>query len=153
MAHTPLLTAAEFDDQVAPSDAFSKVATTTKDRALRWASIVALGFVQKRKVLPLVSWGDDLREAVGDLAAFKMMGKRGYSPNAGSNGTIRQAYDDAMAWLLQVSKGLTELVDCVDSTTTPIVDEAGPLMASDAIVNWNYQTRQRFFRGGGDGLG
>lgn len=138
-----LATFQEFDDHVLPSTAFAGIDTPVKNAALRWASAIALGFVRKRKVLPLISWGDDLRDAVCNLAAYRMMGRRGYAPASGSNANIRQSYDDARDWLLLVSTGKTELVDCVDSSTTPTVDEAGPLMASDPIVNWNYQTRSR----------
>ncbi len=141
MAYPQLVTAAEFDLHVMPATAFVGVDTPAKDAASLWASSIALGFVKKRKVLPLKSWGADLKSAVGDLMAYKLMGKRGYSPTSGMNGTIRQAYDDAMAWLRDVSRGTTELIDCVDSTTTPEVDEAGPLASSDPIVNWNFQTR------------
>ncbi len=141
MAYPQLVTAAEFDLHVMPSTAFVNVDTPTKDGALLWASSIALGFVKKRKVLPLKSWGADIKSAVGDMAAYKLMGKRGYSPTSGANSVIRQSYDDALAWLRDVSRGIAELIDCVDSTTTPEVDEAGPLASSDPIVNWNYQTR------------
>jgi phage gp36-like protein len=160
MAYPQLVSAAEFDVHVMPSTAFVNVATPTKDAALLWASSVALGFVMKRKVLPLKVWGADLQNAVAKIAAYELMGKRGYKPDSGSNGVIRLAYDDAMAWLLLVSKGLTELIGCIDSSTTPAADEAGPLAAGDELVNWNYQTRNVFGRGtgggycgGGDGLG
>lgn len=148
MGYPQLVTAAEFDLHVMPSTAFVNIDTPQKDAAARWASSIALGFVRKRKVLPLLSWGDDLKSAVGDLMAYKLMGKRGYSPTAGANSVIRQSYDDAMAWLRDVSRGITELVDCIDSTTTPNVDEAGPLAAGDPIVSFDYQTRFGA-RGGG----
>lgn len=141
MAYPQLATCQEFDDHVLPSTAFAGIATPIKDAALRWASVMALGFVKKRKVLPLISWSEDLRSAVCDLAAYKLMGRRGFAPSSGSNAEIRSSFDDARDWLLLVSTGKTELVDCVDSTTTPTIDEAGPLAASDPIVNWNYQTR------------
>ena len=134
-------TATEFDQFQLPSTALESVPTPIKDRALQWASRKAAGYIRKRKVMPLVSWGDDVKEVVCELAGYFLLRRRGFKPQSGSNETIRDGYDDAIAWLIDVSKGLAELVDCVDSTTTPGVDEAGPLVASDTLVNWNYQTR------------
>lgn len=138
-----LATAAEFDAHALPSEAFVGIDITVKNAWLQWASSVCLGFVQKRKALPLLSWGSDLKNACCEIAAYKLMGKRGYAPGSGGNQVLRDGYDDAIAWLRDISRGIAELVDCVDSSSTPTVDEAGPLTASDPIVNWNYQTRGR----------
>ena len=146
--------ASEFDAFMMPATVFVNVPTPVKDIALQFGSGVAAGFVRKRKVLPLLSWGDDLKANVAELAAYYLVSRRGYKPQSGSNETIRLRYDDAIAWLTSVSKGDIELVDCVDSSTTPGVDEASPLVASDPLVNWNYQTRSSCrTRYPGDGLG
>ena len=134
-------TAQEFDDWAAPSTAYRGITSHEKDVSLQWASRKAAGYVRKRKVLPLISWSEDLKTAVCEIAAYDLMNKRGFPPQSGSDTNYRQRFDDAIAWLTDVSKGLAELDDCVDSSTTPDVDEAGPLGSSDPIVSFNYQTR------------
>jgi len=154
MASTQYASAAEFDKFAMPAKAFARMTTDQKNLALQFASRKAASYIKKRKVLPLVSWGDDLREAVCKLAAYEFMSNRGYKPLSGANSVIRERYNDAIEWLTLVSTGDVELVDCVDSTTTPGIDEAGPLAASDPIVNFSYQTRGGFgCPPRGDGLG
>ena len=149
---TQYATAAEFDSQAMPSEAFANVDTPTKDRSLQWASRFAAGYVAKRKVLPLLAWGEDLRRCVCELAAYDLSSKRGFAPGSGSNQNIRDRYDDALRWLSDVSRGTAELTDCVDSSIDSTIDQAGPLMSSDPIVNWNYQTRSSTRCDSGSGL-
>lgn len=146
-----LATAAEFDSFQLPSEALKDIPTPVKDRALQWASRKALSYVAKRKVLPLVTWGDDLKAAVCELAGYYLVSRRGFAPNSGANEVIRESYEDAIAWLSDVSRGIAELVDCVDSSQDQTTDIAGPLVASDPIVNWNYQTRTGTVGSGFDG--
>lgn len=150
-------TAAEFDEFQLPSTALKGVPTTTKDRALQWGSRIALSYIRKRKTPPLLTWGEDLRANICELAAYYLVGRKGYSPGSGNNQVIRMSYEDAIAWLRDVSRGIVEMVDCQDSRTDVTTDDAGTLASSDTIVNWNFQTRARGCTrggfGGGDGLG
>jgi phage gp36-like protein len=134
-------TAGEFDTWAMPSQAYRGVTTPEKNTSLQYASRIAAGYVGKRKVLPLLTWGEDLKAAVCEIAAFDLMSKRGFPPTAGADQVLRERRDDAVSWLVNVSKGLVELVDCLDSSVTPEVDQASPLMAGDPIVSFNYQTR------------
>lgn len=135
-----LVTAGEFIAQDV-GKGFTRVPTPNVDTSAQWASSIALGYIKKRKVLPLLEWGTDVRSVVARLMAYDLSANRGFAPQSGNNANIRERYEDALKWLIDVSKGTTELVDCKDSSTTPEVDQASPLMASDAIVNWSYQTR------------
>jgi phage gp36-like protein len=121
------LTRAEFLDQTIPADVVSGLSTATIDAALVWASGVASSYLRKRYSLPLVSWGEELKSAVGELAQWKLFGRRGVRPGSGNNEIAEKRYDDAIAWLRDLAKGLVEL-ECVDST--PELDEDGPLSAS-----------------------
>jgi len=147
----------EFLAQENANGVFDGLETPVIDTALQWASRKAAGFVRKRKVLPLVSWGDDLKSCVCRMARYELVCNQGYAPMSGSNEILRERFLDEIAWLKDVSLGNVELENCVDSTTTPGIDEAGPLADSDEIVNWNYQTRSagRCCGGGfrGNGLG
>lgn len=156
VAAVQLASAAEFDAFQLPSVALKGVPTPIKDRALQYASRVALSYVRKRKTLPLVTWGDDLKECVCQIAGYYLVRRKGFSPGSGNNENIRAAYDDAISWLKDVARGDVELVDCADSRADQGTDDAGTLASSDPIVNWNFQTRGRCTGGnygGGDGLG
>ena len=108
------------------SAALAAIPIATRNQARLSASGLALSLIKKRHGLPLVSWGDDLRRAVAHIAAYDLLSARGFSPQAGADTSIRDRYLAALQWLQDVSKGLAELVDCVDST--PDTDEAGPLV-------------------------
>jgi phage gp36-like protein len=135
--------AEEFLAQENANGVFDGVPTPAIDQALQWSSREMLGYVAKRKILPLVSWGDDLRACCARMAAYDLIANQGYAPLSGSNEVWETRYLQRISWLVNVSRGLVELVDCVDSSPAPMVDVAGPLAASDPIVNWNFQTRGR----------
>jgi phage gp36-like protein len=65
--------------------------------------------------LPLVSWSPDLTRAVCNIAAYDLMVRRGYNPEAGPDANIRDRYNDAIKWLTQVAQGAVTPV-LVDST-------------------------------------
>lgn len=135
--------AAEFDAWALPAQTFRSFTAPEKDTSLQYASRIVAGYVRKRKTLPLLSWGEDIKAATCQLAAYDMMSKRGQNPAPNADAVLRERRDDAIAWLVDVSRGLVELDGCVDSSITPDIDVAGPLGVSDPIVNFNYQTRYR----------
>lgn len=141
MSSVQYATAAEFLNQEGANGIFEGLATPTIDTALQWASRKAASYIRKRKVLPLVAWGDDLRSSVCRMARYELVCNQGFAPLSGFNETFEKRFNDEIKWLEDVSRGLVELEDCVDSSTTPTVDEAGPLADSDERVNFNYQTR------------
>lgn len=102
------------------------------------ASGLADSYLAKRLVLPLVSWGDDLRSMVSDIARWRALKDRGFDPSNVGDGTIIQAKKDAMAWLALVSTGEVELVGATDSS--PTVEEASPLVESDTPAGWQWST-------------
>lgn len=88
--------------------------------AIPAASATADSYLAARYTLPLVSWGDDLRQCVADIAAFRLISGYGYDPQ-GANGDYRQRYNDAMAWLRDVAR----------SACTPTIVDTQP--ASEAL--------------------
>src|SRR5438445_11522474 len=73
-----------------------------KARYLAAASDRADGLIQNHHALPLIAWGDDLREAVCSIAVWSIMSRRvGFNPEQGADLAIRKNYDDAMALLGQ----------------------------------------------------
>lgn len=130
-----LITDAELLAMGIASTALASITSGTRDQARAAASDLALSYVAKRYKLPLVSWGNDLRRAVAHIAAYDLLCARGFNPAAGSDDSIKQRHDTAVSWLRDVSRGIAELVDCVDST--PTLEEQGPLTStSDGGSQW-----------------
>lgn len=135
------LTYAEFLDQSIPADAVATLSEATVTKALVWASGIAASYLRKRYALPLVSWGEELRSAVGDLARWKIFGRIGVRPGSGNNEIARLAFEDVISWLESVSKGLVE-IECIDST--PDLDEEGALTSESEPKNdWTITTGRR----------
>lgn len=131
------LTNAEFLDQTIPGDAFTGLDATTITAAILWGSATADSYMRKRLKLPLISWGQELRSAVGELVQFKLLSRRGFRPNSGNDEIAVKRYDDVIAWFKLVARGEVE-IDCVDST--PDVDEEGALTSSDEPMSWRNVT-------------
>lgn len=134
------LTKQEFLDQTIPGDAFAGLTDQQINDALLWASKIADSYLRKRHTLPLVSFGEDLKSNVGDLAQWRLLSRRGIRPGSGNNELAKDRYDDALAWFVRVSKGDVE-IECVDST--PDVDEGGSLADSDLANDWRITTGPR----------
>ncbi len=129
------VTKEEFLDQGLPSDAFAGLSDPTIDAALLWSSSIADSYMRKRHKLPLVSWAEDLRAIVTDIASFRLLKRHGFNPTSKSDAVVVKGYDDAINTLRDVAKGLIEL-DVVDATPEP--DEEGTLAASEEKTSFRY---------------
>jgi phage gp36-like protein len=139
----PYLNRTEFIDQSLPTAVLDGLSEETIDAALIYASRQADGYLAKAHTLPLVSWDEDLKALVGDLAQYRLLSRRGFRPGSGNDVTSRQRYDDAIATLRLISKGEVVLANVEDSTVTE--DEDGPLIAeSDSTVKtFTFNTGRR----------
>lgn len=85
--------------------------------------------IRYRDAVPLVDWGESVRDAVISLAAFKIMSRRiGFKPN-GSDDSFEKDYDKTIQWLKDIGKGnvfLPGLINTPDKTDygTPDVEES-----------------------------
>ena len=87
------------------SDSFEDIDDEKLQAALDSASTLADGYLASKFQLPLVSSGQDLAEAVCKIAAYNLLGSRGYNPELGGDVVLRARYDDAIRWLEGVSAG------------------------------------------------
>ena len=141
MADPVYATSEEFYDHTLPSEAFADVDSTLVDKALSWASRRADNYLRKRYILPLASWSEDLKSLVCDIAAYKLLSRRGFDPEQQQNQAIKQAYLDAWTALEALSTGEQELASAVDSSASPQDEPAQPLSVSDAKTDWQWMTR------------
>ena len=78
--------------------------TATQNAAIASASEYALGKIGGRYKRPLVSWQDDLRQAVCKIAAYELLCIRGFNPAAGADINILERRNQADSWLTSVAR-------------------------------------------------
>lgn len=119
--------------------AFQLVATTDQDAALEAASRRADGQLTRRFTLPLLTWGEDLRQAVCDIAAYRLLKARGFNPSKGGADSeqLRLGFEDALKWLKQVGDGAVIPSDVQDSSIggRNDTDAAGEQLTSPAVLS------------------
>jgi len=75
-----------------------------------------------------------LKFHIGRIAAYLLMGTRGFDPERGSDKLIKEGYVEAMAYLDSVRTGGTTLEGAEDAT--PGVDEGAPYVYSEPLRGW-----------------
>lgn len=85
--------------------AFGDISEADQDKALESASRTADSYLTNRFQLPLTAWGDDLREVVSSIAAYRALAARGFAPNQDDADQVRKRFDDAIKWLRDVGGG------------------------------------------------
>lgn len=111
---------------------------TVIDGILQACSAQADGYLQSsgRIVLPLTSWGVDLKMAVCKLAAWEIMAVTvGHNPDDANNFVWQSRRDEALKWLESVARGLVMPVGIVDST--PTVVKTGSVVVTEAGRGWS----------------
>ena len=125
----------ELVDGYLPGDVESRSTPLMRELWIGNASALADGYLRTAGYdLPLATWGEDLKAAVGAIAAFRLASKLGLVPQPAHQSDLYLNQKAAMTWLEQVAEGRTKL-DLVDST--PDVEIAtGPLVESDPRRGW-----------------
>lgn len=108
-------TITHLDEFGIPSSALEGFDSTKKQAALDAASSVANGYLGAAFVLPLTSWGDDLRQHVVAIAIWNLVNRKGFNPD-GVDALFRMRYEDAIDWLRRVADGRLTPDGLVDST-------------------------------------
>lgn len=88
-----------------PAAALSGISDADKLVALQAASDEAASYLRSVYTLPLTEWDLALRRHVAAMAAFILMGVKGYKASLEANDIIRQVREDAVSWLKQVASG------------------------------------------------
>lgn len=135
------LSRAEFLDQSIPQDVITGLTDQQIEDALSWASRIADMYIGKAHELPLISWDEDLKALVGDLAQYRLLSRRGFRPQSGNDQIAVKRHDDAVKVLEAIAKGTVRLANVVDSTES--VDEDGPLMVEGENRPFTFNTGSR----------
>lgn len=113
--------------------AFASLPAEKKNAALDRASRDADGLIGNAYKLPLVSWDDDLRGWVVDIACWYLLSNRNFDP-MGNDAEFRLRYEDAMKALLRISTGNARLLNAVDSS--PTTYEGGSYVVTRTRRGW-----------------
>src|SRR5947209_12252974 len=82
-----------------PAAALTGISTDDQQTALDAASSIVDSYLAARFNLPLVApFPADLVQATCSFAAYTLLSRRGYNPEAGSDQNIRLRYEDARRW-------------------------------------------------------
>ncbi len=92
------------------------------------------GYLRKRYSLPLTAWGQDLVQAVCDIAAYSLLRQRGFSPESFDRHPV-MARDDAFKWAADVRDYLLD-PDIVEGASPSYTPE----IISDPSRGWDPYT-------------
>lgn len=133
-AHQSYATLSDLVRYGLPEGALQGVSDSERVEQLLAASAIADGpLAAAGFVLPLISWGDDLREAVASIAAAGCLVHRGFSPE-GSDGVIIERGEARRKWLDGVGDG-GRISPATKGTPPPVV-AAGAVVVSKPRRGW-----------------
>lgn len=113
-------TQADFASLGLPTKATASIASGDIDAALEAASRYVDSYIGSRYDLPLVTVDKSVTIAVCQIAAYRLLARRGFAAGAADAEVVRQQYEDALGWCKDVAKGLA----LPGSTTT--TDQSKP---------------------------
>lgn len=117
----------------APSSSFGSLTDQQRLEGLEAASSEIDDHLRARGKLPLVSWGDSIKQRCCHIAAYELMCRVGFNPAAGSDKNILDRAIFARDWLRRVSKGEVT-PECVFATTPNA--HAQPRVRSKPTRGW-----------------
>lgn len=93
-------------------------------------------FLRGRYQLPLLDWDQDLRLAVAQRTAWRILCLRGFNPESGADISVRQGYDDATAWLAGIQRGAVHPNVTPSASPDPGTAYAQPQAFSNTPRGW-----------------
>jgi phage gp36-like protein len=109
-----------------PAQALAGVSFTIQTEHLTKASARIDSYLRAHYTLPLASpYPDEIVDACAHLAAYTLLVRRGYDPGK-FDATFRLNYEDAIAYLKDLSAGRAALA--VSADTTPTTNEGAPMV-------------------------
>lgn len=129
------LTDQQLVDNHLPGDVATQSTVTDRAAWLDAASAQADGYLRRAGyTLPLTSVGEDLKAAVGSIAAYHLASKLGLLPEPAAQSAVYLRHKAALDWLKGVADGsITPIVTGGDPTDDP---HAAPLVSSDPLRGW-----------------
>jgi len=125
-----------------PADSAATISDATKAKHILAATGKVAAALNVANLLPLTSWGEDIRDAAAIIATVEMFDEVGWRPEADFDKRLLLRYHNVVGsidqneagWLDKVATGRLLPVGLVDAT--PDTEEAGPVMYSTAARGW-----------------
>jgi phage gp36-like protein len=129
------LTEQELIDSHLPGDVASNSTSTDRTTWIEAASAQADGYLRRAGyTLPLDSVGDDVKAAVGSIAAYRLAVKLGLLPEPAHQSAYYLNYKAALEWLQGVAAGtITPIVENGDDEELPA---GGPQVTNKPPRDW-----------------
>ena len=103
------------------ANALTGITSDAQQVALDAASSKAEGYLGAAFRTPLLAWGDDVKLAVCQIAAFALLSGRGFAPQgAGSNDAVLTSHDAAIGWLKDVARGHVKPAGVTDTSPSAV---------------------------------
>jgi len=106
------------------ANALQTIPSVNQQAALDTASEYVASYLGSRFVLPLKSWGADIRRAASIIAAYDLMFVRGYNPADGPDPELAKRHDDIVKWLNKIAEGKA-VPEVQDSSVLAATDPGG----------------------------
>lgn len=129
------LTEQELLDNYLPGDVAAQSDSTDRESWIEAASAEADGYLRRAGFsLPLSSVGNDLKSAVGRIAAYHLAVKLGLLPEPAHQSALYLNYKAATEWLRGVAAGT--ITPIVEDDTGATSTSGAPLIESDELRGW-----------------
>ena len=121
----------------APPAVMAQVTMADLDRYTSAGTDRASSLIANQQELPLLVWGDDLREAVSSLVIWSIMSRRvGFNVEDPVDSAFKINRDAALKFLQDVGEGVAQLAGVIDSATP--IDVGGAQIYSDPPRGWDW---------------
>lgn len=117
MAQPLYLTVDELPAYSYNPNATNSFSLDAKRAAIRSASATIDSYLRSKYELPLVQFGEDIKQACAAIAAYRLLVQRGFNPQAPGDANARQVYDDSIAWLNAIASNTGPTPDVTDSSS------------------------------------
>lgn len=105
-----------------------------KQTALNLASAEADPYLASQFKLPLVSWGQGLRNKICQIALWYLLRRRGFKPGGGEYELCRLEYEDSLSFFRQISSQRICPPDIIDSSPSTYEYQVG--IATSELHGW-----------------
>jgi len=127
----------DLDHQGIASEALGEIDPDRKLKVLASVSRTIDGFLAAQFKLPLIRWGEDVTVVCCQIASFRLLANRGFSPE-GVDQMIVKMHDDAMDLLKIWSRDDGAVPDVLDSSANAVEQQpsARPSVTSSPSRGW-----------------
>lgn len=117
--------------------------------ALDSASALIDSYLRSRFKLPLTAFGNDIREAAGVIAAWRILRSEGFDPTDPANETIRRDFEDKIKWLQNIASGIVtpEVTDASSGAESGVGVSSRARVVSNASRGWQGDSNSGAFSG------